>query len=189
MAHCDAREGKWRWNWLMESVASTLHTTSEHGVPNITTAYEHTSVASSRLKWRPCRFKWTSPFRRKTKSGFCACAITFQMQSTSSDFSASKDIFMANGPPVGQVLFIIEGSRSHSDTPQSVGISGTSDQPDAETSTWQHTPLTRNRQLCPRRNSNPQSQQASGRRPTPYTARPLGSALVRIMLSKIAVVR
>jgi len=24
------------------------------------------------------RFKWTSPFRRKTKSGFCACAITFQ---------------------------------------------------------------------------------------------------------------
>jgi len=30
----------------------------------------------------PCRFKWTRPFRRKTKSGFCACAITFQTQST-----------------------------------------------------------------------------------------------------------
>ena len=28
------------------------------------------------------RFKWTRPFRRKTKSGFCACAVTFQMQST-----------------------------------------------------------------------------------------------------------
>ena len=27
------------------------------------------------------RFKWTLPFRRK-KSGFCACAITFQKQST-----------------------------------------------------------------------------------------------------------
>ena len=26
----------------------------------------------------PRRFKWTRPFRRKTKSGFCACAITFQ---------------------------------------------------------------------------------------------------------------
>ena len=26
----------------------------------------------------PCRFKWTRPFGRKTKSGFCACAITFQ---------------------------------------------------------------------------------------------------------------
>ena len=28
------------------------------------------------------RFKWTRPFRRKTKSGFCACAITTQTQST-----------------------------------------------------------------------------------------------------------
>ena len=27
------------------------------------------------------RVKWTRPFRRKTKSGFCACAITFQTQS------------------------------------------------------------------------------------------------------------
>ena len=26
--------------------------------------------------------KWARPFRRKTKSGFCACAITFQTQST-----------------------------------------------------------------------------------------------------------
>jgi hypothetical protein len=30
----------------------------------------------------PRRFKWTRPFRRKTKSGFCACAITFQLAST-----------------------------------------------------------------------------------------------------------
>jgi hypothetical protein len=30
----------------------------------------------------PCRFKWTRRFRRKTKSGFCACAVTFQTQST-----------------------------------------------------------------------------------------------------------
>jgi len=29
----------------------------------------------------PCRFKWTRLFCWKTKSGFCACAITFQMQS------------------------------------------------------------------------------------------------------------
>jgi len=45
---------------------------------SITTADAHTSAASSRLNWRPCRFKWTGPFRRKTKSGFCTCAITFQ---------------------------------------------------------------------------------------------------------------
>ena len=82
MAHCDAREGKWRGNWRMDWVASTLHTTSEHGVSNITTADAHTSAASSRLNWRPHRFKCTRPFRRKTKSGFCACAITFQTRST-----------------------------------------------------------------------------------------------------------
>jgi hypothetical protein len=82
MAHGDAREGKWRGNWRMEWVASTLHTTSERGLSSITTADAHTSAASSRLNWRLRRFKWTRPFRRKTKSGFCACAITFQTQST-----------------------------------------------------------------------------------------------------------
>jgi len=82
MAHGDAREGKWRGNWRMEWVASTLHTTSEHGVSSITTADAHTSAASSRLKWRSRRFKGTRPFRRKTKSGFCACAITFQTKFT-----------------------------------------------------------------------------------------------------------
>jgi hypothetical protein len=30
----------------------------------------------------PRRFKWTRPFSRKKKSGFCACAITFQLAST-----------------------------------------------------------------------------------------------------------
>ena len=81
MAHVDAREGKWRGNCRMEWVASTLPTTSEHGVSSINIADAHTSAASSRLNWRPCRFKWTRPFRRKTKSGFCECAITFQLVS------------------------------------------------------------------------------------------------------------
>jgi len=82
MAHGDAREGKWRGNWRMEWAASTHHTTSEHGVSSITTADAHTSAASSRLNWRPRLFKCTRPFGRKTKSGFCACAITFQPAST-----------------------------------------------------------------------------------------------------------
>jgi hypothetical protein len=81
MAHRDARQGKWRGIWRMEWLTSTLHTTSEHGVSSITTANAHTSAASSRLNWRPHRFKWNRPFRRKTKSGFCACAITFQLAS------------------------------------------------------------------------------------------------------------
>jgi len=58
MAHGDAREGKWRENWWMVWVASTLHTTSEHGVSSITTADEQTSAASSRLNWRRRRLKW-----------------------------------------------------------------------------------------------------------------------------------
>ena len=37
--------------------------------------------------------------------------------------------------PVGQGLLIVEDSRSHSDTPHSVGLLLMSDQPDAETST------------------------------------------------------
>ena len=85
MAHGDEREGKWRGNWRMEWVSSTLHTTSEHGV------YPALLPLTPRLPvvdWTdaappPRRFKWTRPFRRKTKSGFCACAITFQTQSTS----------------------------------------------------------------------------------------------------------
>jgi hypothetical protein len=43
------------------------------------------------------------------------------------------------------------------DTPQSVGFLWTSDQPVAETSTWQHTTLTRDRHPCPRWDSNPRS--------------------------------
>ena len=78
MAHGNAQEGKWRGNWRMEWVASTLHTTWEHGVSSI----NYTSAASGRPNWRPRRFKWTRPFRRKTKSGFCACANTFQLAST-----------------------------------------------------------------------------------------------------------
>jgi len=46
---------------------------------------------------------------------------------------------MAQQPLVGQSLLIIEASRLHPDTLLSVGLLWTSDQPDAETSTWQHT--------------------------------------------------
>jgi hypothetical protein len=42
---------------------------------------------------------------------------------------------MAQQPLVGKGLRIIEASRSHTDTPH------TGDQPEAETSTWQHTTL------------------------------------------------
>jgi hypothetical protein len=84
MAHGDAREGKWRGNWRMEWVASTLHTTSEPGASSITTADAHTSAASNRLNWRPRRFKWTRPIRRKKKSGYCAVPSHFKRSLPSS---------------------------------------------------------------------------------------------------------
>ena len=64
------------------------------------------------------------------------------------------------------------------DPSQSVGFLRTSDQPEAETSPWKHTTLSRDRLPCSRRDSKPQSQQASGCRRTPWTARSLGSAFL-----------
>jgi len=45
---------------------------------------------------------------------------------------------MTQQPLVGQGFLIIETLRSHSDTPNSVGLLLTSDQPNAEASTPQH---------------------------------------------------
>ena len=69
-------------------------------------------------------------------------------------------------------------------TPHSVGLLWTSDQPDEENSTWSHTTLTRHRHPFRRGDSKPQSQQASGSRPTPETARPLISAYTHNTLSQ-----
>jgi len=90
MAHGDAREGKWRGNWRMEWVASTLHTTSEHGVSSITTADAHTSAAGRQYPshylgtW--CiqhYYRWCTHLGcREKRSGFCVCAITFHPAST-----------------------------------------------------------------------------------------------------------
>jgi hypothetical protein len=49
MAHGDAGRGSEGGNWRMECVASSLHTTSEHGLSSITTADVHTSATSSRV--------------------------------------------------------------------------------------------------------------------------------------------
>jgi len=80
-------------------------------------------------------------------------------------------------PLAGFSLLVFEVSWSHTtNAPQSVGLLWTSDQSVAETPTWQHTTITTDKHPFPRWDSNPQSQQASGRRPTPKTARPLGPA-------------
>jgi len=72
--------------------------------------------------------------------------------------------FTAQKSLVGQGLSIFE-ALSHSDPPPSLGLFWTSDQSDAETSTWQHTTNTRDR-LFPAGVRNRKPQQASGRGPT-----------------------
>ena len=52
---------------------------------------------------------------------------------------------IAQQPPVGKGLLSIKTPLSHLDTRQSVGFLWSSDQPQAETSTWQHTILTTHR--------------------------------------------
>ena len=72
---------------------------------------------------------------------------------------------MARNPLEGQGLLIIDAPRSHylyPDTLHSVGLLWTSDQPDTENSISQHNTL-KSQIPCSRRDSNPQSQQASGR--------------------------
>ena len=74
---------------------------------------------------------------------------------------------MAQQPVVDQGLLIVEALKSHSDVPQLVGLLWMSDQTVAETSIFYNTRHLQDRDIhAPRQNSNPQSQQANGRRPT-----------------------
>ena len=68
----------------------------------------------------------------------------------------------AEAPPSGPHGHLIHHvSISHIDAPQSVGLLCTSDQPVAETPTWQHTTLTTNIH-APRWDSNPQLSRRAG---------------------------
>jgi len=87
--------------------------------------------------------------------------------SCSHNCSVRMTFFQARQLLVGQDLLSIEASPSHSDTPQPVGFHRKNDRRDAETSTWQHTTITRDRLPWLRQDSNSQSQQASSRKPAP----------------------
>ena len=86
---------------------------------------------------------------------------------------------MALQSQMGLGHLTVESSRSHSDTPHSVGLLWTSDQPDTQTlpNNTQHSKQTN----MLRRDSNPQSQQASGRRLSTSTMRLWGSAVVVVI--------
>jgi hypothetical protein len=80
MAHGDARKGS------EEETGEWSSQYPSHYLGTWCIQHYYRWYAMSVVDWTdclPCRFKWTRPFRRKTKSGFCAHAITFQRQSTS----------------------------------------------------------------------------------------------------------
>ena len=85
-------------------------------------------------------------------------------------------------PTAGQPLWVFSllsfqyHIQSNTDTTHTLGLLWTSDRPVAETSTLQFTTITRDKHPCPRHDSNPHFQQASGRKQTPQTARLPGSA-------------
>ena len=89
-------------------------------------------------------------------------------------------LFLAQRSPVGQGLLIHEVSRSHTTThhsrqDSSGRVISSSQRPLPDNT--QHSQQTNIH--APRWDSNPRSQQASGRRPTPQAARPLGSAITQ----------
>jgi len=64
---------------------------------------------------------------------------------------------MAQQPPQWAKASSLARIQDHAQlfTPHSVGLLQASDQPVAETSTWQHTTLTTDRHAYPQRDSNP----------------------------------
>jgi hypothetical protein len=106
-------------------------------------------------------------FRSSHAWCFELCQRHMLVSSVPAPHYSASPLPMAEQPLVGHGLFIIEASRSHSDTPHSVGLLWMRDRPDLETSTWQHATIRWDRHPCPREDSNPQSQQVSGRKLTP----------------------
>jgi len=82
VAHGDARVEKWRGKRRMEWVANTLALYRNSLYPALLPLMRTPRLPAADWTDTPRQFKWTRPFRRKTKSGFCACAITFQLAST-----------------------------------------------------------------------------------------------------------
>ena len=103
MAHGDARVGKWRGNRRVEWVASSLsHYLRTWCIQHYYRWCAHLGCQQPTELTPTGRFKWTRPFRRNTKSGFYACAITFQTCSTTVRYTTRY-----RSVPILPVLFVI----------------------------------------------------------------------------------
>jgi hypothetical protein len=107
---------------------------ADKSLPSNISAHCHKEMLST--------YKW--PAQSEVESLLSAGRSTLHVRKEYFFFYGSTALY-GPGPPR-----FIEASRSHSDIPQSVGLLRTTDQLVAETSTWQHTTLTRDRHPCPR---------------------------------------
>ena len=133
----------------------------------------HDLVVSTKLitYWGPSRYLLLNPLSNPSKSVYPYVFFVTNYVAVTLLF-----LFLGATTPSGQGFPNSRGFYITHDAPHSVELLWTSDQLVAESSTWQHTTLTTDKHPCPRWDSNPQSQQASGRRTTPYTTRLLGPA-------------
>jgi hypothetical protein len=116
------------WPWLMEIVRSD--------------AQDVCVSVDGQEAWTVVVRRFTVISRLGNTSQHSVCSAFWMWK-----FSTTPPLPMAQQTLVGQGLLIIDVSRSHSDTPHSLRFLWTSDQPDAETSTCQHTTFTRDRHV------------------------------------------
>jgi hypothetical protein len=93
----------------------------------------------------------------------CPLSLSLSLSLSHSGAKAQREL----QPPHSWGFYV-----THNDTPQSVRLLWTRNQPVAETSTWQHKTLPWNRHPWPQLDSNPQFQQTSDLRSSLWTGRP-----------------
>jgi len=102
--------------------------------------------------WQFVDIKWMTKIRLKILGGKKKLVVKRRNRFYG---NINMYLYLAQQLPVGRGLLTHEASRAHTTPHQSVWLLWTSDQLDAETSTWQHTTLTTERHPCPPRDSNP----------------------------------
>jgi hypothetical protein len=161
--------------YIVHVLAGHWHTICRDG-QNLTVSYLKTTVVAScmistilhRSDTVFCHERSTNRLRRKIIAPFTRWLHRQYSQSGVSSGSAPLLIgefpprpSIAQTPLLGQGLHIVEASRSHSDTPQSVGHLWTSDHPVAESSSWQHTTITTNNHVSSGTGTHNRSRRAS----------------------------
>ena len=132
-----------KFTWIQQISLKRRYPVSTASRPTVAVALVQTvsrcrltAGARVRSQARPCRYLWQRD-RFLSRYFSFPLSVSFHQCSILINSSATDAIFlftMAQQPPARQVILIIEDSRSHSDTSQSVGLLWTNDQLDTETS-------------------------------------------------------